>query len=66
MTPVVTLPIALAVDLLAVVLLRRGLGLGRDASIAAAVAITVIAWVVATRLVDAVTRRRSDAETPPG
>ena len=66
MTSIVALPVALAVDLLTVVLLRRGLSLGRDASIGIALVVTVVAWAAAARVIDVLTRRRSDAETPPG
>ena len=65
MTAFVALPIALAIDLLTVVLLRRGLSLGRDASIAIALVVTVIAWGVAARVIEAMARRRSNTDTPP-
>ena len=66
MTSIVALPIALAVDLLTVVLLRRGLSLGRDASIGVALVVTVVAWAAAARAIDVLARRRPDAGTPPG
>ena len=66
MTAFIALPIALAIDLLTVVLLRRGLSLGRDASIAVALVVTVVAWGVTARVIDVLARRRSNTETPPG
>jgi hypothetical protein len=66
-TAVIALPVALAIDLLTVVLLRRGLGMGRDASIGIALAVTVAAWALAARLVERVARRRDrDTQTPRG
>ena len=61
------LPIALAVDLLTMILLRRGWSMGRDASVGLALAVTVVAWGLASRLLDVAMRRRAGGgQTPPG
>jgi hypothetical protein len=61
----IALPIALALDLVSMVVLRRGLSMGRDASIAVALVVTVAVWAIATRLVDAAARRRASRTGSP-
>jgi hypothetical protein len=61
----IALPVALAVDLVMVVVLRRGLSMGRDASIGVALVVTVAAWAIATKLIDAAARWRASRTAPP-
>jgi hypothetical protein len=62
---VVALPVALAIDLLAVVVLRRGFSMGRDTTIGIALALSVAGWALAARLIDLTARRRAARSGPP-